>query len=254
MSANASPSQPNSAPVIDPEVLTAAQSSAAPASKPASKSSKPVSSKAKPVSKSKASTAASTSKKPPSASKKPASSTTKKVTAPKKPSATKSSGDNKPSFEEMIKDAIVNDKENVRLGVSRPAIKKYLAIRYKVIETPSNNVRLNKAIQKGAEKGVFFLPKGASGKVKLAKVAAVPKPTSAKKLVSAKKPASKLLKKATTSKTGAVKKVSKKVSATGTVKKASVKKAPTAASKKISTAKKVAPKKLARLKKPNRTK
>ncbi|OAV86527.1 hypothetical protein PTTG_29856 [Puccinia triticina 1-1 BBBD Race 1] len=73
------------------------------------------------------------------------------------------------TMEDMIKDAIKNNKENVRGGVSRPAIKKYLAFRFKVLDTPANIARLNKAIARGAEKGVFSLPKGASGKVKLAK-------------------------------------------------------------------------------------
>ncbi|OAV85461.1 hypothetical protein PTTG_30507, partial [Puccinia triticina 1-1 BBBD Race 1] len=96
------------------------------------------------------------------------------------------------TMEDMIKDAIKNDKENLRGGVSRPAIKKYLAFRFKVLDTPANIARLNKAIAQGAEKGVFALPKGASGKVKLAKpvkpVSEVKEPKPAPK---AAKPASK---------------------------------------------------------------
>ncbi|OAV85405.1 hypothetical protein PTTG_30545, partial [Puccinia triticina 1-1 BBBD Race 1] len=58
------------------------------------------------------------------------------------------------TMDDMIKDAIKNDKENLRGGV---------------LDTPANIARLNKAIARGAKKGVFALPKGASGKVKLAK-------------------------------------------------------------------------------------
>ncbi|OAV85243.1 hypothetical protein PTTG_30671 [Puccinia triticina 1-1 BBBD Race 1] len=50
------------------------------------------------------------------------------------------------TMEDMIKDAIKNDKENVRGGVSQPANKKYLAFRFKVLDTPTNIARLNKAI------------------------------------------------------------------------------------------------------------
>jgi len=135
-------------------------------------------------------------------------------------------------MEDMIKDAIKNDKENVRGGVSRPAIKKYLAFRFKVLDTPANITRLNKAIQRGAEKGIFALPKGASGKVKLAKAVSEPK---------APKPASKSAKPA--SKPSAVRKTTKpkaavkKADPKPTAAKKTVKKVPTAPLKKIATAK-----------------
>ncbi|KAJ2955789.1 hypothetical protein NQZ79_g8270 [Umbelopsis isabellina] len=83
-----------------------------------------------------------------------------------------------------IKTAIVALKD--RTGSSRQAIKKYLLANYKL--TPGNHfdAQVNNAIKKGAEKGVFNLPKGISGSVKLAKPAAK-KPSEAKS--STKKPA-----------------------------------------------------------------
>jgi len=216
------PSPTRNGSVIDPEVLTAEQSSAPPASKPASKG-KPLS-KSKPSSKGKSSP----SKKPSSASKKPASSTTKKITAPKSKSS-KPNTDGKLSFLDMIKDAISNDKGTARAGISRNAIKKHLAIRFKVLETPTNLTHLNKAIKIGAEKGIFALPKGVSGKVKLAKpVTSTP---AVKKVISARKPSSKTVKKSVKS---ALKKASKKPASLKSV----TKKGPSAPSKKTATASK----------------
>ena len=126
---------------IDPQVIAAGSPEAA-ATKPASKAKPAIKSKA-PSSRSK--TAAAAPKKPVSATKKPASTTTKKAAAPKKASLPKvcnrgvssrvhltnlearlqaAPTESKFSMEDMIKDAIKNDKENVRGGVSRPAIKK----------------------------------------------------------------------------------------------------------------------------------
>ncbi|POW12554.1 hypothetical protein PSTT_04297 [Puccinia striiformis] len=215
---------------IDPQVVAATGSPSAAASKPASKA-KAAKAKA-PSSKTKAAPAA--SKKPASAPKKPTSSTTKKATAPKKASPPKeAAADTKVSMEDMIKDAIKNDKENVRGGVSRPAIKKYLAFRFKVLDTPSNIARLNKAITKGAEKGIFALPKGASGKVKLAKT--VPEPKAPKPVLATAKPASKpTVKKAVAAKAAPVKKAEPKKA---TAVKKTTKKAPTAPTKKVAAAK-----------------
>ncbi|KAA1088814.1 hypothetical protein PGTUg99_030884 [Puccinia graminis f. sp. tritici] len=214
---------------IDPQVMGATGSPAAAGSKPASKAKAASKSKA-PASRTKSTSAA--PKKPVSASKKPTSSSTKKATAPKKTSPPKAAAtESKFTMEDMIKDAIKNDKENVRGGVSRPAIKKYLAFRFKVLDTPSNIARLNKAISRGAEKGVFALPKGASGKVKLAKPVVEPK---------APKPASKTAKpasKTTTKKPAAEKPASvKKAEKPAPVKKPA-KKVPTAPLKKVATAK-----------------
>ncbi|KNZ53431.1 uncharacterized protein VP01_323g8 [Puccinia sorghi] len=226
--------RPRAAVIAD--VGSPAQAASKPSSKakPASKSKAP-SSKTKPVSAS-AKKPVSAAKKPvSSATKKPISSATKKATAPKKTSVSApkaSSADLKLTMEDMIKDAIQNDKENVRGGVSRPAIKKYLAFRFKVLDTPANITRLNKAIQRGAEKGIFALPKGASGKVKLAKVVSEPKVS---------KPASKVAK--PVSKSAAVRKptkpkvAAKKAGAETLAAKKVTKKVPTASLKKIATAK-----------------
>ncbi|WAQ91502.1 hypothetical protein PtA15_14A391 [Puccinia triticina] len=104
------------------------------------------------------------------------------------------------TMEDMIKDAIKNDKENVRGGVSQPANKKYLAFRFK----------------------------GASGKVKLAKPV---KPVSE---VKEPKPAPKAAKPA--SKPVAKKPAAEKVKAPAAAKKVT-KKVPTAPTKKVAAAK-----------------
>ncbi|KAI8580315.1 hypothetical protein K450DRAFT_237906 [Umbelopsis ramanniana AG] len=71
-------------------------------------------------------------------------------------SQTKAKADH-PKYEDMIKAAIVALKD--RTGSSRQAIKKYLLANYKL--TPGNHfdAQVNNAIKKGAEKGVFNLPK-----------------------------------------------------------------------------------------------
>jgi histone H1/5 len=101
----------------------------------------------------------------------------------------------------MIKSAILAHPEESRAGLSRPTIKKYILQKYpaaaKVSEATFSN-HVSKAILKGTEKKVFTLPKGPSGKVKLAPSAkpAVKKPAAAKK--PAAKPAAKKVKKTTT--------------------------------------------------------
>ncbi|ODO07517.1 histone H1/5 [Cryptococcus wingfieldii CBS 7118] len=93
------------------------------------------------------------------------------VAASKKPAA-------HPTFLSMIQDksqlthsllqeCITNNKEDVRKGVSRPAIKKYLAETFKLDMSSAANINnLNSAIKRGAEKGELILPSGTAGKVK----------------------------------------------------------------------------------------
>ncbi|KAF8610223.1 hypothetical protein BDV93DRAFT_10646 [Ceratobasidium sp. AG-I] len=73
-----------------------------------------------------------------------------------------------PSFIDMIVECIVAHPDEARAGVSRPMIKKFLEETYKIDITPSHITNINRAIARGAETQVFTLPKGPSGKVKLA--------------------------------------------------------------------------------------
>ena len=56
----------------------------------------------------------------------------------------------------------------MRQGVSRLTIKKYAEEKYNIDVIGVNLSQLNRAITSGAEGGLFYLPKGPSGKVKLA--------------------------------------------------------------------------------------
>lgn len=111
----------------------------------------------------------------------------------------------------MIKEAILAHPEESRHGLGRPTIKKYLHKKHpetsKMSEASFNN-HIAKAIARGAEKKTFLLPKGISGKVKLApsakKTPAVKKPA-AKKPATAKKPAAKKTATKTTTTTAAKK-------------------------------------------------
>lgn len=136
----------------------------------------------------------------------------------------------------MIKEAILAHPEESRGGLSRPLIKKYLQKKHpetsKMSEASFNN-HISKAIAKGAEKKTFVLPKGPSGKVKLApsaKKAPAAKKTPVKKAASAtKKPAAK---KTSTTTAAAKKPAAKK--ATTTTKKPAAKKTAAAKPKKVS--------------------
>ncbi|KAF8638828.1 hypothetical protein AX17_001886 [Amanita inopinata Kibby_2008] len=133
-----------------------------------------------------------------------------------------------PSWIEMIKACISAHPDNARQGVSRPQIKKFVEQTYKLEMNNAQNVMLSRALGSGSEKGVFVLPKGPSGRVKLApKTKAVD--TSAKEnkpAVKPKAPASKSVvgkpsaKQATKPMAKAGKPASKTV-AKGTTKKAS---------------------------------
>ena len=104
----------------------------------------------------------------------------------------------------MIKEAILAHPAEARAGIGRATIKKYIQSHHPETAKGSEasfNTRVNQAITRGAEKKTFVLPKGPSGKVKLApkakaekKPAAVKKPAAAKK-VAAKKPAAAAAKK-----------------------------------------------------------
>ncbi|KAJ9128367.1 hypothetical protein QFC24_000660 [Naganishia onofrii] len=123
---------------------------------------------------------------------------TKKSTTAPKPKASH------PPFAEMIKDCIQSTTEETRLGVSRPTIKKFLANTYKLDMSSAMNIsNLNKAITRGAESGLFELPKGIGGRVKLvkkAKASANKENTPPKKAPAAKKTAAAAPKKAVATK------------------------------------------------------
>ncbi|KAI0646892.1 hypothetical protein C8Q79DRAFT_593150 [Trametes meyenii] len=89
----------------------------------------------------------------------------------KKSKADKPADDGKahPSWKDMIKECVVAHKEESRTGVSRSTIKKFVSEKYGLDATSAvNTSHLNRAIANGAEEGIFALPKGPSGKVKLA--------------------------------------------------------------------------------------
>lgn len=100
----------------------------------------------------------------------------------------------------MIKEAILAHPAEARAGIGRATIKKYIQSHHPETAKGSEasfNTRVNQAITRGAEKKTFVLPKGPSGKVKLApkakvekKAAPAKKPAAAKK-TAAKKPAAK---------------------------------------------------------------
>ncbi|KAF8507258.1 hypothetical protein JB92DRAFT_2587190, partial [Gautieria morchelliformis] len=88
----------------------------------------------------------------------------KKSTASKK----KPVASSHPPFADMIKECITAHPTDARGGVSRPTIKKFLETKYGLDISASTVTNINRAIAHGAEKGFFALPKGPSGKVKLA--------------------------------------------------------------------------------------
>ncbi|KAF8520217.1 hypothetical protein BU17DRAFT_65561 [Hysterangium stoloniferum] len=181
--------------------------------------------------------------------KKAASTRTKASAAKSKTAAAK--GIAHPPFADIIKECIIDAGD--RSGVSRITIKKFAEEKYKLQPTPTVISNINRSIAYGAEKGVFVLPKGPSGKVKLApkrsssdaakenakpvkpaaptkavKKAAAPKAATTKAALKPSKPAKKAAVKKTTKPPAAKKKSVKrspaKKSATGTAKpKATVK-------------------------------
>ncbi|KAJ7805351.1 hypothetical protein B0H14DRAFT_3485223 [Mycena olivaceomarginata] len=65
-------------------------------------------------------------------------------------------------------ESIVAHPEDARQGVSRPQIKKFVESKYKLTIGNAQNAQLSKALTTGTEKNIFVLPKGPSGRVKLA--------------------------------------------------------------------------------------
>lgn len=102
----------------------------------------------------------------------------------------------------MIKQAIVAHASEARQGIGRATIKKYIQSHFpETAKAPeaSFNTRVNQAITRGAAKKTFVLPKGPSGKVKLAPKEKASEKKAAAKPAAAKKPAAKpAAKKATT--------------------------------------------------------
>ncbi|KAH7107428.1 hypothetical protein BKA62DRAFT_791275 [Auriculariales sp. MPI-PUGE-AT-0066] len=109
--------------------------------------------------------------------------TSKKAAAPKvkadgaKKSRSGAKNTEHPTTIEIIKECIAAHKEDVRTGVSRPQIKKFMESKYKMEITASVNHQISRAITTGEVKKIFVLPKGPllshiadrpSGKVKLA--------------------------------------------------------------------------------------
>ncbi|GAA6001777.1 hypothetical protein JCM10207_002315 [Rhodosporidiobolus poonsookiae] len=72
-----------------------------------------------------------------------------------------------PPYAEMIQEAIENEGDN-KGEASRPAIKKYILNNFDIDETGAFDSYIAAAIRRGADNGIFSLPKGPSGKVKLA--------------------------------------------------------------------------------------
>ncbi|WVN85659.1 uncharacterized protein L203_100808 [Cryptococcus depauperatus CBS 7841] len=74
-----------------------------------------------------------------------------------------------PTFLSMIQECVIANKEDVRKGVSRHTIKKFLADNYKLDMSSAANINnLSNAIKRGAEKGELVLPSGMAGRVKAA--------------------------------------------------------------------------------------
>ncbi|KAG9318431.1 hypothetical protein JVU11DRAFT_522 [Chiua virens] len=73
-----------------------------------------------------------------------------------------------PPWIEMITECIATTPDGTRHGVSRPAIKKFVDSKYHLPMNAAATNQLNRAIAHGMHSGNFVLPKGPSGKVKLA--------------------------------------------------------------------------------------
>ena len=150
---------------------------------------------------------------------------TKAKSAVAKAPAKKSTSTRKPSsmtYEDMIIEAIISYGEEGRAGLGRPTLKKVILAKHPdtgKLPLSSFSTHLNSAIVRGKDKGVFLLPKGVSGKVKLAAKAKHAAGTSAapKKITAAKKaaPAS-----------SSTKKTKSSTSRAASAKKTAIKKAP----------------------------
>ncbi|KAF4608738.1 hypothetical protein EYR40_001085 [Pleurotus pulmonarius] len=226
------------------------EASPSPVAKPAStRSKKPASKTAtKPSSK----RVAAAAKKSATTAKK-SSAATKAASKPKASAAAKSatSAATHPAWKDIIAECIIAHPDEARQGVSRSTIKKFAEEQYKIDMNASNLSHLNRAITAGADKEIFKLPKGPSGKVKLAPEAKAAAVAAAKENA---KPPSKAKKPSTTTKPAATKaapakpvaakaapKVASKPAAKATTTKSASKS--TAAAKKPSVAKATATKK-----------
>ncbi|KAJ7803260.1 hypothetical protein B0H14DRAFT_3778298 [Mycena olivaceomarginata] len=67
-----------------------------------------------------------------------------------------------PSWREIVKECIATSDAPTRRGVSRNAIKKFAAEKYK-LNTPAHVSQLKRAISVGVDGGFFVQPKGPSG-------------------------------------------------------------------------------------------
>ncbi|KAJ3863617.1 hypothetical protein EV359DRAFT_26576, partial [Lentinula novae-zelandiae] len=65
-----------------------------------------------------------------------------------------------PPYIDMIKECIADHREEARIGVSRPQIKKYIEEKYKIEIGAAQNTQISRAIATGNDKGFFVLPKG----------------------------------------------------------------------------------------------
>ncbi|GAA5838294.1 hypothetical protein JCM5353_006842, partial [Sporobolomyces roseus] len=72
-----------------------------------------------------------------------------------------------PTYQEMILEAIEEDGD--KGGASRPVIKKWILHRYGMSDTNQFDSLIAAAIRRGSENGTFDLPKGFTGKIKIAK-------------------------------------------------------------------------------------
>ncbi|RIB18632.1 linker histone H1 and H5 family-domain-containing protein, partial [Gigaspora rosea] len=144
-------------------------------------------------------------------------------------SAKASTSTKRPTYEEMIREAIIVMKE--RKGSSRQAIKKYITNAYRLKDNTVFNASFRKALNKGVEKELFEFVNGPMGTIKLKKK--VEKPRTMTKLDEPSERSKTKVSKPKTTKKPSVVKDKKKVSKDDTVKKPSTAKT----SKKTSTAK-----------------
>ncbi|KAG2192960.1 hypothetical protein INT47_005686 [Mucor saturninus] len=134
---------------------------------------------------------------------------------------------NHATYQQMISGAISSLKE--RNGSSRPAIKKYILANYGLTGGTHFDAQISAAIRRGVEKGIFAIPKGISGTIKLVKPEKKTSTASAKKTTNVKKVTDeKSLKKvAPVKKSAPVKKAMKRVAAENVEPVKKARKAPT---------------------------
>jgi len=149
-----------------------------------------------------------------------------KKATPSKAKASTAAAPQHASYQDMIKEAIVNLKE--RNGSSRQAVKKYIQANNSLGATTDAafSSHLARALKSGEENGLFERPKGASGPVKLKKPAAKEKDVTAPAAKATKPKTEKKAatpKKTAPAKKAAPKKVAKAATTTTATKKAAPK-------------------------------